>query len=613
QQGAVATAHPLATDAGLTMLKLGGNAVDAAVSSAFAIGVVEPDGSGIGGGGGMVIYLNGKREAHYINYYQCAPMNVNKINYDNESDRHTGKAILVPGTVAGLTMALARFGTLPLETVMEPAIRLAEQGFECDRTLATLILDNQEMLAEHSAAAAIFLDEGFPRMEGDLLVQPALAATLKAIAESGPDAFYKGPIAEAIAAEVQRQGGVMTAADLASYQAELTAPLVGTYRGYQIVSAAAPQSGSTVIEALNILENANLREMGHYTVSAPTLHLMAETFRRVYADRWQYLGDLDNSYVPVRGFLSKQFALERYIDINQFRAEPKTYRQTQAANPAQYDFAGADTAPDKPSVDQNETGWSDEEDEGKSSYDDWGEDVFDSWGSKKSKKEKDTTTAKKAPAPESKSAKDTTTADDDTDVDDSYEVDGHTTHLSVMDKDGNMVALTQTLGTFFGSGIVAEGVLLNCGMSNFSKTAAVNIIEPGKQPRSSISPTVILKDNHPLMVLGSPGASRIITTVVELIVNAIDFGMGVQQLNETPRFYCQKYEDHLFLEGGISSEVKSKLEKMGHDVRAYSTLDLFFGGAQVVAQDTLTGDICGSADPRRGGQAGGFEQQSDAE
>ena len=172
-----------------------------------------------------------------------------------------------------------------------------------------------------------------------------------------------------------------------------------------------------------------------------------------------------------------------------------------------------------------------------------------------------------------------------------------------------MVSLTQTLGTFFGSGITASGVLMNCGMSNFSLTSTINVAQPGKQPRSSIAPTIILKDNQAVMAIGSPGASRIITTVVELIVNAIDFGMNAWEANDAPRFYCQKFEDNLSIEGGIPDAVQSELTKMGHSVRSYPPHDLFFGGAQVIFLDSLSGAYCGSADPRRGGVALGSDTE----
>ena len=605
--GMVATAHPLASEAALEMLKAGGNAVDAAVAAAFAIGVVEPDGSGIGGGGGMVIYLAETGQSFYINYYQKTSGSVSEINYDAETDRHTAKAVLVPGTVAGLTLALEKFGTLPLSKVLEPAIRYAEDGFDIDATLAQLLLDNIETLQIDSTTSKIFLDDGFPKMEGDLLTQPALASTLKKIAAKGRDGFYKGEVAEAMASTITEMGGAMTLEDLANFRAELTVPLKGTYRGYEILSANVPQSGVSIIQAMNMLENEDIAGLGHFSTSAETAHLLAETFRRAYADRWQFMGDPHFSKVPVNGMISKQFARERYHDINRYKCDPKQYRLTQAGNPSRYDVASNNDQMEDVTTSSKKTfNWSDDEDESGSSYDEWGEDLFDSWGG--GKKKSDGSAGKGNKKKEDKKQKNASDVfDQSKNDDDDQEFDGgHTTHMSIIDKDGNMVALTQTLGTFFGAGITVEGVLFNCGMSNFSRSAVVNMAKPDMQPRSSISPTLVLKDGKPFCVIGSPGASRIMSTVVCLLVNIIDFDMDAVEANAAPRIYCQKYEDYLYLEGGISEEVRQQLERMGHTLRVYEGRDLFFGGAQLIIVDPATGTYYGSADPRRGGIAIGY-------
>lgn len=601
RNGMVATAHPLASQAALDILKAGGNAVDAAVAAAFAIGVVEPDGSGLGGGGGMVIYLNETDQSFYINYYQRTPARVNEFSYDPEADRYTGEAVLVPGTVAGLTLALEKFGRLPLSQVIQPAIALAEDGFEVDATLAQLLLDNIEMLQVHEATSEMFLDDGFPKMQGDLLQQPALARTLRIIAEKGRDGFYGGPVAEHIVAKVNDEGGAMDIEDFTTYHAELTKPLEGTYRGYHILSANAPQSGEALIQALNMLENADLKSMGYYTQSAETAHLLAETLRRTYADRWQFLGDPDFNYVPLNGLIAKQFGRERFNDINRYKAEPRDYRTTPAGNPARYDQATQRPLEVTPTeVGRQQSEWSDDDEEVTGSYNEWGENLFDNWGGKKTN-----TKVKKGTQSEKAKKDSTAVSDDDEDFDDE-EFDGHTTHLSVIDKDGNMVSLTQTLGTFFGSGITVDGVLLNCGMSNFSRTSNNNMVEPLKRPRSSITPTVVLKDGKPFCVVGSPGASRIISTVVLTLVNIIDFELNAVEANAAPRMYCQKYEDYLFLEGGFDRDVVTQLERMGHNLRVYEGLDLFFGGVQVIIVDPTTGVYHGSADPRRGGVAFGY-------
>lgn len=548
KKGMVATAHPLASKAGLSILKQGGNAVDAAVAAAFTIGVVEPDGSGLGGGGGMVIYLQDKKDARYINYYQQTGERAAEVKYAGDADRHTARSILVPGTVAGLTLALEKFGSLPLSTVMQPAIDAAENGFEIDATLARIILDNVEVLQSHPQTSATYLDEGFPRMEGDSLFQPQLAQTLRRIAQKGRAGFYQGPVAQKIVDGIQAGGGLLTLDDFSSYEAELTQPAVGSYRGYQVLSAQVPQSGTTIIEALNMLELVPLSQWGHYSTSAKTLHLMAETFKRTYADRWRYVGDPRFNRIPTAVLLDKGYAKERFNSIDMERAKPQKNRKTKAGNPLKY-----------------ETGALDRLDEA-AFY-----------------------------------ANLAATVGHETGYDG-----GHTTHLSVIDKDGNAVALTQTLGTFFGSGQTYAGVLMNCAMSNFSRTAKVNQVRPRMRPRSSISPTVVLKDDKPFLVVGSPGAGRIISTVVELIVNAIDFNMSAEEMNDAPRFYCQKWDDYLHLEYGISDAVAAKLSEMGHTIQKYPTRDLFFGGAQVILINTQTGLYEGSADKRRGGVAFGY-------
>jgi gamma-glutamyltranspeptidase/glutathione hydrolase len=272
RNGMVATAHPIASAAALEMLKSGGNAVDAAVAAAFTIGVVEPDGSGIGGGGGMVIYLNKQKRSYFINYYGRSSDNASSIEFVSSRDSHNATAIGVPGTVAGLLLAHEKFGSLPLKKILEPAINYAENGFQIDKTLAKLILDNVETIMMDSVTASIFLQDGFPRMEGDLLVQKDLAEVLKTIAKIGRRGFYEGKYAGKFVKGIQDRGGVLTRKDFSSYRAKILKPLEGTYRGYEILTANIPQSGISLIEGLNMLENYDLRGSGYFADSASTLH-----------------------------------------------------------------------------------------------------------------------------------------------------------------------------------------------------------------------------------------------------------------------------------------------------------------------------------------------------
>jgi gamma-glutamyltranspeptidase/glutathione hydrolase len=335
---------------------------------------------------------------------------------------------------------------------------------------------------------------------------------------------------------IRARGGVLTEKDFSSYQPKLTVPLQGTYRGYDILSSNVPQSGISLIQGLNMLENFDLKASGHYSASAKTLHVMAEVDKLIYADRYQYLADPDFVAVPVAGLTSKEYALARFNSINQSKLDPPRYRDAEYGDPG----------------------------------------VFN------------------------KSYRKETVLDEEP-------AGGHTTHLSVIDKDGNAVALTQTLGLFFGSGQTVSGVLFNCAMTNYSYNAEnVNYLQDSKQCRTSITPTIILKNGNPFLILGSPGASRIITTIIELVVNVIDFGMDVNEANLAPRFYIQKFEDYLHVEAGIKPEVRAELELMGHFVKVYEGIDLFFGGAQMIYVDPTTGEYSGSADKRRGGMAIGY-------
>jgi gamma-glutamyltranspeptidase/glutathione hydrolase len=594
-EGMVATAHPLASKAAYDILKMGGNAVDAAVAAAFAIGVVEPNASGLGGGGGMVIYLQNEKKTIYINYYAKASEKIDELHFNPDYDKKTPKAILVPGTVAGLTKALELYGTLPLSTVLQPAIKYAEEGFPVDKTLASLILDNVKHLQKYETTSNIYLPEGFPLMEGEIVYQPDLAATLRIISEKGEKGFYEGAVAEQIVKDVTNAGGKLTLEDLKSYKPVISTPVQGTYRGYKIISAGLPQSGASVIQSLNMLEQKNLRSMGHFKDNAETLHLMAETFRRVYADRSAYIADPKFVDVPLSGLISKKYAQARFKEIDMNNATPPEYRKTKKGNPIVFNLTDKLEETVSKENDSGDFFGDDVEDEAYTSQQ-RNENLFDSWGRvrKASKKE----TKKESKAPVKQKEKNLNEFEEESDA--------HTTHLSIIDKDGNIVSLTQTIGTFFGSGLISAGVLLNCSISNYSFITALNKVKPSKQPRSAISPTIVLKDDKPFLVVGSPGGNRIISTVVQIIVNVIDFDMNVIEANEAPRIFCQKDDDYLHIENRISDEVQADLKKKGHNLRVYGEYDLFFGGVQMILIDSEKSMFFGSADVRRGGSALGL-------
>lgn len=603
--GAVATAHPLATEAANQMLVRGGNAVDAAVAAAFAIGVVEPDGSGLGGGGGMLIYLHERGETVYINYYQQAPADPRAISFSAREDRDTAKSALVPGTVAGLCRALRDYGTLPLSEVLAPAIKYAAEGFPVDPTLAGLMLDNMGALSADPQLAAIFLNAGFPKMEGELLQQTELAHVLELISAQGPDGFYKGETAERLVAGIRAGGGVMTLADLAGFEPVVSQPVRGTYRGLEIVSAPAPHSGVVLVEIMNMMERVAFESETHFSQSARDIHLMAEITRRAYADRSQYLGDPRFLTVPIAGLASRQFADERFAEINPYRVQPRKYRDTPYGFPAKFDNAVSRSADPVPADRGKVLRWDDERDDDPASARAL-DDPFDRWNRKKNAGEG---TGTAAPAPSKGAAVDKKKQPAEPKDDDEFDG-GSTTHLSIIDADSNMVALTQTLGNFFGAKVMVNGILLNNARVNFSEASTANLIEPNKRPRSSITPTLVFRHGQPLMALGSPGAGRIIATVAQILVNIIDFDMDVEAANAAPRFFCQKFDDHLYVESRVSPEVVAGLKRLGHDVRVLGDLDLFFGGAQIAAIKTDGSGFVGSADPRRGGNATVLEDEN---
>jgi gamma-glutamyltranspeptidase/glutathione hydrolase len=542
-RGMAATAHPLATKAALEMLQKGGNAVDAAVAAAFAIGVVEPDGSGIGGGGGMVIYLNDTRESHYINYYARASEHASEAGFSGRNDARSGKSVCIPGTVAGLCLAQEEFGSLPLETLLEPAIRYAEEGFKVDAVLSSILLDNIETLYSDENTKGVFTLEGFPYMEGDLVIQKELAETLREIARKGRKGFYQGSVAKSLVKGLNEREGTQTLKDFKSYRATLTEALKGDYRGYEVLTAMPPQAGVTLVEALNILENhPSLSGGPHFSKSAEALHLIAETQRLVSADRFKYVGDPDYITVPLSGLSSKAYAEAQYKRIDPTKVDPP-YGAVEAGNPYPYTESSM---------------------------------VLQGGGYGETNME--------------------------------FDGGGHTTHLSVIDSEGNAVSLTQTLGLFFGSGQMVNGVLFNCAMTNFSyrDQESPNYFIDGKMPRSTIMPAILLKDDSPFLVIGSPGAGRIISTMIEVVVNVTDYAMDVEQANLAPRFHITHSSKVLDLESGVEPGVREKLGEMGHVLNVYDGIDLYFGGVQMILVDQEKHLYYGSADKRRGGSAEGY-------
>ena len=529
--GMVAAAHPQASQVGVDILMAGGNAVDAAVAVGFSLGVLEPNASGIGGGGFMLIRFADNGQIVFIDSREKAPARATADMFELDENGNVkpdargfnpvvigGKSIAVPGEVAGLLVALEKYGTMSRQQVMQAAIDYAQQGINVSNVLAGIIAQNWEALMTFPASAEIFLNDGFPRESGETVVNSGLANSLLLIADQGSDAFYQGPVAQSIVDAVQADGGLITLEDLAAYEVSFREPVVGSYRGYEIISAPPPSSGGAhVVELLNIMENFNLRKMG--LNSAESIHVWAEAMKLVYSDRARYMADTDFTRVPLQGLTSKQYARSQFerIDMNRVMDQPT---------------AG------------------------------------DPWPSES----------------------------------------GSTTHFSVVDGDGNMVAYTKTINHFFASGITTPGtgILLNDQMDDFDKRPGqANSIAGGKKPLSSMSPTLILKDGEPFATIGSPGGKRIISTMAFLISNLIDFDMGIQTAINTPRF--NNYEKGaLKIEARIPVEVQNALLEKGHELELKKDFDLYFGGAQGVVIDQKSGEMHGGADPRRDGKAIGY-------
>ncbi|WP_380183204.1 gamma-glutamyltransferase [Kalamiella sp. sgz302252] len=526
QHGMVASVDALATQAGVDVLKRGGNAVDAAIAVGYALAVTHPQAGNLGGGGFMLIRTaSGHTTA--IDFREMAPIKASRDmfldaqgNADSKKSLTSHLASGVPGTVAGFALANKEYGTLPLAQLIAPAIQLAEKGIVVNEALADdLKVYGKEVLINHPNSKAVFYKaDGQPYARGEKLVQHNLARSLKLIATLGPDAFYKGAIADEIAAEMAANGGLIGKEDLANYKAVERKPISGTYRGYEVFSMPPPSSGGIhIVEILNILENFDLAKMGFG--SADAMQVMAEAEKHAYADRSEYLGDPDFVKVPWQALTNKAYAksLAQQIDVN--KALPSSEI--------------------KP--------------------------------------------GKLAP----------------------YES-NQTTHFSVVDKQGNAVAVTYTLNTYFGSGIVAgkSGILLNNEMDDFSAKPGTpniyglvggeaNAVQPYKRPLSSMSPTIVAKDGKTWLVTGSPGGSRIITTVLQMVVNSIDFGMNVAEATNAPRFHHQWLPDQLRVEKGFSPDTLKLLEEKGQHVKVLPAM----GSTQsiMIGPD---GTLYGASDPR---------------
>lgn len=524
--GMVASVNETATKVGVKILEQGGNAVDAAVAVGFALAVTHPQAGNLGGGGFMMLRTASGRTTA-IDFREMAPMQASRDMFlDADGNADSKKSLMshlasgVPGTVAGFALANKKYGVLPLSKLIQPALELAKNGIVVNDALAdALSVYGTEVMLDHPNSKAIFFKpDGTPWKKGEKLVQSNLAHSLELIAKQGPDAFYKGEIADQIAKEMAQHGGLISKADLAKYQAVERQPVSGSYRGYEVYSMPPPSSGGIhIIEILNILENFDLAKMGFG--SADAIQTVAEAEKYAYADRSEYLGDPDFFKVPVKALTSKAYAKTLAQQINLDKARPSSEIKPGKLEP--------------------------------------------------------------------------------------YES-NQTTHFSVVDKDGNAVAVTYTLNTNFGSGIVAgnSGILLNNEMDDFSAKPGTpnvyglvggeaNAVQPYKRPLSSMSPTIVAKDGKTWLVTGSPGGSRIITTVLQMVINSIDFGMNVAEATNAPRFHHQWLPDELRVEKGFSPDTLKLLREKGQNVDVQPAM----GSTQSIMLGA-DGMLYGASDPR---------------
>jgi gamma-glutamyltranspeptidase/glutathione hydrolase len=527
--------------------------VDAAVATGFALAVVHPQAGNIGGGGFMLLRLaNGK--FHFIDYREKAPAVATRNMYlDAQGNVIPNaslvgyKAISVPSSVAGMAYAQKKFGKLTLTQVMAPAIRLAHEGFALSYEDAQDLRNPSHHLAEFPESRRIFQRDGKFYEQGEILKQPELARTLERIAKN-PDDFYHGDLARELAAAIQKGGGLVTAKDLADYAVKEREPVHGTYRGMDIYSAPPPSSGGiALLEILNILEGYDLKKYG--SGSAQAMHLTIEAYRRAFYDRAEFLGDPDFARIPVAQLIDKKYGA--------------AWRES--VNPDKASASGGLKRPP----------------------------IFN---------ELERYASAHAPAvvPEP----------------------SNTTHYSVVDADGNAVSVTTTLNDSFGSSVTAEGLgfLLNDEMDDFTSKPGVpnlfgliqgeaNAIGPGKRPLSAMTPTMVVNNGKLLLVLGSPGGPRIITTVANVLLGIIDYGLNVQQAVNAPRFHEQWQPDWVYVERvGFSPDTLNLLRKMGHTFASKDPIypSGYWSDAEVIEINPKTGERLGGSDARNNGKAVGY-------
>lgn len=541
--GVVAAGNAYASDAGLEMLKQGGNAIDAVVATAFALGATEPMMSGLGAGGGL-LYWNAKtHRSEYLNFYNSAG-SIPDTGLRALGTSATARGVGIPGAVRGLLAAHARYGKLPRAVVMAPAIRLASEGFTVNALLSREITLSAEKLKTSPDAQRLFLPNDKPLRPGDHLVQVELAETLRRIAADGPDVFYSGPIGDDIVQALRAKGSTVERADFAAYQPRWTRPVCTLYHGRVVLSAAAPQSGMQVIESLNLLADRHLPELGLPSRSPDAFRVMTGALRIAVTDRDAVIGDPDKVGVPMAGITSLAFASTRRQRIE----EPVSGRLT-AGNPWVYDRAPEGECAKMESI-----------------------------------------AASKLKPPVPTAQPDGSTSE--------------TTHMSVVDEEGNAVSVTNTLGLGFGTGTWIDGVFFNSAMFNFARdSTAPNASGPFRVPASTIAPTIVLRDGRVEIVVGCPGSLAIPPAIVETIVYLLDYKLDPLQALRMPRM-IPSATVQLRMEDGFAEPVYAEARRLGYDVVIAPPVDMGFGGVHVIQK--VGARWVGAADPRRDGEVRGW-------
>lgn len=528
--GGVTSSSEYASQIGLDILKKGGNAIDAAVATAFAIGVVEPQYSGIGGAGLMTIYMADQKKCTTLEYLETVPGDITPGWYDKDNDKYTAKNAAVPAQVHGLLTALEKYGTMTPSEVLEPVIELAKNGYVVNKTLGNALNDGYEHIMSTETGASIYTTDGFPYTEGDTIVNEPLAETLQKIADGGIDEFYKGELAQQIVDSLQANGSLITMEDMANYTSVEREPISTTYNGYEVVTVSAPSNGGNMLlETLNILENYDLKSMGHN--SYDYLLTMNEAMRIGWRDAYTCLGDPAFFDLPIDKMISKEYAQSR-LDCM-----PKD-------GVSQY----IDEQPPKGDL---------------------------------------VSTKIESAAEESK----------------------HTSHISVIDQYGNIVSTTNTLGNAWGCSFMPEGTgfFLNSHVSNMThdpeKSDDPDFVIGGKRVRSTMAPTIVLKDGQPVMAIGSPGSLAIPPAIITVLNNVLLFDMNIQQAINAPRGIIttrsKPYSKMTVEADRLDPEVVKQFEDSGYTMDNKGEYDTSLGGVAAIYLDPETGMFQAGADPRR--------------